>query len=111
MTHNKVNDKNFGEGFDALADTSQLTKITLINKETDKSFDVDNIPGKQASVKILYSIAQTNHSQITIKQARTGIALFGDYALEEQQQPNSHPNIRFLIDVIDNNEEWLVKAE
>ncbi len=105
------NNKNFGEGFNALADTSQLKKITLINRETDKSFHVENVPGKQASVKILYSISQTNHSQINIKQARTGIALFGDYALEEEQQPNSHPNIRFLIDVIDNNEEWLVKAE
>ena len=105
------NNKSFGEGFDALDDTSHLKKITLINRETDKSFTIDNIPGKQASVKILYSIAQTNHSQINIKQARTGIALFGDYALEEEQQPNSHPNIRFLIDVINNNEEWLLKAD
>lgn len=106
-----MSNKNFGEGFNDLPDTSHLKKIKLINRDTDKSFTIDNVPGKQASVKILYSIAQTNHSQISRKQARTGIALFGDYALEEDQQPNSHPNIRFLIDVMSNNEEWLVKVE
>ena len=105
------NEKTFGAGFDDLADTSDLKKVTFINRETDKSFSLENIPGKQASVKILYSIAQNNHSQINRSVARTGIALFGDYAQEEEQQPNSHPNIRFLMDVMTNNEEWLINAE
>ena len=105
------NEKTFGAGFDDLADTSHLKKVTFINRETDKLFSLENIPGKQASVKILYSIAQTNYSQINRCVARTGIALFGDYAQEEEQQPNSHPNIRFLMDVMKNNEEWLVNAE
>ena len=106
-----MSNKNFGAGFDGLADTSELKKVTFINRDTDKSFSLENIPGKQASVKILYSIAQTNHSQINRSVARTGIVLFGDYAQEEEQQPNSHPNIRFLMDVMTNNEEWLVNAE
>ena len=105
------NKKTFGAGFDDLTDTSHLKKVTFINRATDKSFSLENIPGKQASVKILYSIAQTNYSQINRSVARTGIALFGDYAQEEEQQPNSHPNIRFLMDVMANNEEWLVNAE
>ncbi|MFK8026878.1 MAG: DUF2322 family protein [Gammaproteobacteria bacterium] len=105
------NEKTFGAGFDDLADTSHLKNITFINRDTDQSFSLENIPGKQASVKILYSIAQTNHSQINRSVARTGIALFGDYAQEEEQQPNSHPNIRFLMNIMTNDEEWLVNAE
>ncbi len=104
------NQKNFGAGFDQLPDTNRLKKITFSNLASKQSYSIDNIPGKQASVKILFNISQDNDFKITIKQAAIGIALFGDYAEEEKQQPNSHPNIRLLLDIIEKNQTWKVKA-
>lgn len=102
--------QNFGAGFNNLPDTSQLKAITLSNIESNQSHSIDNVPGKQASVKILYNIAQANNFKITGEQANTGIALFGDYLEEENQQPNSHPNIRLLLDIIEGNQVWKVEA-
>jgi hypothetical protein len=104
------NAKNFGDGFNHLSDTSHLKKITLSSTVSHESHNIDNIPGKQASVKILYNISQANDFKITVEQANTGIALFGDYAEEEKQQPNSHPNIRLLLDIIEGNQVWVVEA-
>ena len=104
------NQKNFGADFNNLPDTSHLTSITLSDMNSDTSFSVDNIPGKQASVKILYAISQTNDFKISSAQASTGIALFGDYADEEKQQPGAHPNIKLLLDIIENNQVWKVEA-
>ena len=106
-----TNNKTFGTGFDQLSDTSHINRITLFNMDSNEIFSVDNLSGKQASVKILYSISQQSNSSITAQEAHTGIDLFGDYALDEQQHPNSHPNIRFLMNVIENNQHWKISCE
>jgi hypothetical protein len=36
--------------------------------------------------------------------------LFGDYAQEEMDSPGSHPNIRLLMDILTNKQEWAVSA-
>jgi hypothetical protein len=102
--------QTFGAGFDNLQDTSHLKKIILSNIKSKQSHSIDNIPGKQASVKILFNISQANDFKITVEQANIGIILFGDYAEEENQQPNSHPNIRLLLDIIKENQVWKVEA-
>ncbi|MFK7794053.1 MAG: DUF2322 family protein [Gammaproteobacteria bacterium] len=104
------NQKNFGADFNNLLDTSHLKSITLSDMSSGTSFRVDNIPGKQASVKILYAISQANDFKISRDQARTGVSLFGDYAEEEKQQPGAHPNIKLLFDIIENNQVWMVEV-
>ncbi len=102
--------KNFGADFNNLSDTSHLKKITLSSTDPKQNHSIENIPGKQASVKILYNISQNNDFKIAVEQAKTGIILFGDYVEEEMQQPNSHPNIRLLLDIIKENQVWDVEA-
>jgi hypothetical protein len=104
------NQKNFAAEFNNLPDTGHLEKITLSNIDSTQSHSIDNVPGKQASVKILYCIAQVNDFKITATQAEAGIVLFGDYTAEEKQQPNAHPNIRLLLDIIENHQTWEVEA-
>ena len=104
------NQKKFGDDFYQLAETSHLKSITLSDINSNSSFTVDNIPGKQASVKILYNISQANNFKITSKQAATGLALFADYAEEERRQPGSHPNIKLLFDIIAANQTWKVET-
>jgi|TARA_B110000240_G_C13462597_1_gene437378 hypothetical protein len=104
------NQKNFAAEFNHLPDTGHLKKITLSNIDSKQNHSVDNIPGKQASVKILYSIALDNNFKISATQAEAGIILFGDYTAEEKQQPNAHPNIRLLLDIIEHNQTWEVEV-
>ena len=103
-------DRQFGNGFDQLADTSHINTLILENCVTGSKISIDNIPGKQASVKILYAIAMANKFKITDKEAQTGITLFGDYAQEERDSPGSHPNIRLLLDILTDKQEWAVSA-
>ena len=104
-----MSNKNFGAGFDDLQSTDHFKNLKLTKQNGDEIITLDNIPGKQASVKILYSIA--NNSVIGTAEAQRGLALYGNYTEEEKQQPYAHPNIRLLIDVIENNESWTVTAE
>ena len=104
-----MSNKNFGAGFDDLQPTDHFKHLKLTNQNGNEIITLDNIPGKQASVKILYNIA--NNNVIGTTEAQTGLALYGDYTEEEKQQPYAHPNIRLLIDIIENNEQWSVEAE
>ena len=104
-----MSNKNFGEGFDQLQATDNFKKLYLNKQNSNETLSLDNIPGKQASVKILYNIA--NNSIIGTEEAQKGLALYGDYTQEEKQQPNSHPNIRLLLNIVENNESWAIKAE
>ena len=83
--HNSMTKQpQFGTGFDALPDTSFINSLVLINSKENIKHQIDNIPGKQASVKILYSVAQTNNNVITHTEALKGLSLFGDYAQQEK---------------------------
>ena len=101
----------FGNEFQSLPDTSFIKSLVLINSADNTNYFVDNIPGKQASVKILYSIAQNNNNVITPIEASIGLKLFGDYVQQEQHTPNSHPNIRLLLNTIKDKQKWLVKVK
>lgn len=103
-----MSNKQFGEGFNDLQATDHLKQLRLVKQNADEIITLDNIPGKQASVKILYNIA--NNSIIGIKEAERGLVLYGDYTEEEKQQPYAHPNIRLLLDIIENNQAWKIEA-
>ena len=106
-----MSDKHFGAGFDQLTDTSEIKTLCLCNVQSEQQLCIDNIPGKQASVKILCNIASTNNNLISTPQAELGLDLYGDYTQEELQNPNSHPNIRLLLDIIEHQQTWKVILE
>lgn len=101
----------FGKNFSQLPDTDHVSVIELNSSDSEKYHLIENIPGKQASVKIFYGISQANGYQITAHVARLGLEMFGEYVQEEKQTPNSHPNIRLLIDTIEYNRRWLVNIK
>lgn len=100
----------FGPEFKNLSDTSTLLAIELSNTTTNIQHTIKNNPGKQASVKIFYAISKNSNCKITPVEAEIGLDLYGDYVQQEQRQPNSHPNIRLLLDTIALNQTWLVKV-
>ena len=105
-----TNNIQFGHGFSNLSDTSTLQAIELSNETTNIRHEIKNDPGKQASVKIFYALSNSNNCKITPAEAKIGLGLYGDYVQQELQQPNSHPNIRLLLDTITLDQTWLVKV-
>ena len=101
---------NFGIEFDSLTDTPELYALELTHSDNGEVHTITNEPGKQASIKIYYAISRNDHFQITPVQAKIGLELYGDYVQQEQQQPNSHPNIRLLLNIIAQNQTWTVKT-
>ncbi len=96
----------FGEGFDKLPDSSHIVAIQVENPATHSKFLIENLPGKEASVRIYAGIAVKNI--ITAAEARKGLDLYGDYVQEELNFPNSHPNVRLLLDIIAENQQLLL---
>ena len=90
----------FGKNFGQIPDLAHIASCTLTNMQTSEQYVIENKPGKQASLKIMHSISQPNNL-ITPEQARVGLELYGDYVKEELQVPNSHPNIRLLMNCIE----------
>ena len=104
-------DKNFGAGFAQLADSAHITQLIVQDLQSDTQHILPNIPGKQASLKIYYAISRTPDNTITRQQARTGLELFGDYVADELEHPDAHPNIRLLLNIIENDETWQVNTD
>lgn len=97
---------SFGAVFNQLDDIASIHEIQLVNHESDASHIIKNQPGKQASVKIYNALAQMNNSKISTSEAIHGLELYGDYVAEEELAPNSHPNIRLLINIIKKQQTW-----
>ena len=100
----------FADDFYTLADCSHITQLNLYNNSSDSTHTLLNLPGKQASLKIFYAISRNPEQHISLSQAQRGLRLFGDYVAEEEAQPNSHPNIRLLLDIIQHKHVWVVTA-
>jgi len=103
--------KKFGEGFDHLADCSHITQLTVQDRQSDAVHILPNVPGKQASVKIYFAISRNANQTISPQEAQIGLQHYGDYVTEELEHPDAHPNIRLLLNIIENHEAWQVAVE
>ena len=103
-------DKTFGAGFSALEEYAEVNAITFKEKTTGRMHRLENIPGKQASLKILRAITLAD-GVLSTTEAEQGLILFGDYVADEQAVPNAHPNIRLLLDTIEHHLEWDISVE
>jgi len=103
--------KKFGEGFARLADSTHITQLTMKNTQSGAEHVLPNVPGKQASVRIYFAISRNAKKAISSQQAQIGLQLFGDYVTDELNHPDAHPNIRLLLNIIDNDEVWQVAVK
>ena len=100
----------FGEEFYSLPDTPDMHAIELTQCNSGKKHVIKNEPGKHASLKIYFAISRNTNFQITSAEAKIGLDLYGDYVQLEQQQSNSHPNVRLLLDIVAHKQSWTVKT-
>jgi len=102
--------KAFGTGFSTLKEYKEVSAITLKETSSERAHHIENIPGKQASLKILHAITLSS-CLLSQDEAEQGLILFGDYVADEIASPNTHPNIRLLLDTIEDNLQWDVTVE
>ena len=102
--------KEFGLGFSLLNDYSNVSAITFTEVTSMRTHRVENITGKKASLKILCAITEDS-AVLSVSEAPMGVDFFGDYVADEMASPNSHPNIRLLLDTIEHDFRWTVSIE
>ncbi|MDG1250420.1 MAG: DUF2322 family protein [Gammaproteobacteria bacterium] len=103
-------DKTFGSGFSSLEEYKDVNAITFKENNGERVHRIENIPGKQASLKILRAVT-LDSGVLSKSEAEQGLILFGDYVADEQASPNAHPNIRLLLDTIEHNLKWDISVE
>jgi len=62
-------------------------------------------------VKIYFAISRNANQTISPQEAQIGLQHYGDYVTEELEHPDAHPNIRLLLNIIENHEAWQVAVE
>ena len=87
------------------SDAIDYLELHWSGKENDATVieRLENIPGKHASVRIYHALSRLNQGKIGAQEAKEGIRLYGDYIDDEKREPNSHPNIRKLIEIVENS--------
>jgi hypothetical protein len=98
----------FSDAFEQLDEVSSIQEIHLTNEEKNAVHTIKNQPGKHASVKIYNALAQLNNGLLSTTEAIHGLELYGDYVAEEELTPNTHPNIRLLINIIKKQQAWQI---
>jgi len=68
---------------------------------------IENKPGKSGSLAVYYYL-KSEFGALTVDAATRGLGLFAEYANEARLKPGSHPNIDFLLALIENDEEYEV---
>lgn len=97
----------FHDDFAQLPSCDDIEYLELHPSDTENDPSLverlENIPGKQASVRIYHALHLLNDGHIGPQQAIEGLRLYGTYTDDEKREPYSHPNIRKLIDLVEKN--------
>ncbi len=80
----------------------------------DGSEVIHHIPaveGKLGSLKLYHALALQFDHQLNAESAKQGLMWFAEHVEDAKQNPNKHPNIDLLLNVVANNSLYLLKPE
>jgi len=84
----------------ALLDTIEgLTRITLTDANGNTVATIENLPGKQGSLRV-YQYLHQNFGLIDERAAAHGLAVFAEHTTDAKNRPGAHPNIDILMDIV-----------
>lgn len=102
--------KTLKENLTELPEVDDIKSLVLFEgSEVTPVTQIENRPGKSASLKIYHYLA-SQFGSISPKAAEKGLEIYAEYVEEAKGNPGAHPNIDLLFDVIANNRYLVVKA-
>lgn len=93
--------ENFKDNLAMLAPVDGVSKIELLDSNDSVVATIENIPGKQGSLKV-YAYLASEFGALNAKAAEHGLQVFAEHTDDAKQRPGAHPNIDRLFDVISN---------
>jgi hypothetical protein len=69
---------------------------------------IENKPGQAGSLAV-YAALNAKHGSINVAAAREGLTIYAEHTADAQANPDKHPNIDRLIQVIESGSDFTVK--
>lgn len=101
---------NFQEYLNTLPTIDHLSglDITLPNGET--VHHIPAAPGKLGSLRVYHALAVQFNGCLNTQSAQQGLTWFAEHVDDARAHPGKHPNIDFLLDVVKNGREYMLKS-
>ncbi|ABR73826.1 hypothetical protein CBG46_03090 [Actinobacillus succinogenes] len=99
---------NFNTILETLPGIDHLSGLNVLNGET-VIHHIPAAPGKLGSLRVYYALAQKFDAKLDRTSAEKGLELFAEHTVDAKIHPGKHPNIDLLMDVIAENDCYLLQ--
>ncbi|MEN9011016.1 MAG: DUF2322 family protein [Yoonia sp.] len=94
---------SFSDNLQLMPSIEGLARIELVTAAGAVVATVDNLPGKQGSLKVYQYLEQT-FGILNAAAAEHGLAVFAEHTQDAKNRPGAHPNIDRLFDIIEDGD-------
>ena len=92
----------FADNLKQIPGVDDIEKLELLDENGKVVATLENKPGKAGSLAV-YNHLILRHHKINAAVAREGLALFAEHTGDAEKNPDKHPNIDRLFEVIEKN--------
>lgn len=100
--------KRFTEILPTLESAEHIQKIELFNPNGSSAGKIENKPGSAGSVRVYHHLWK-KHGVINVDAAKEGLKIYAEHTEDAENNPEKHPNIDRLFEVIEAKKPLTVK--
>lgn len=89
---------SFKDNLTLLQPIEDLARIDLVDPNGNIVAAIDNLPGKQGSLRV-YQYLHQSFGTINADAAAHGLIVFAEHTTDAINRPGAHPNIDLLLDI------------
>ncbi|MBE2896045.1 DUF2322 family protein [Pasteurellaceae bacterium HPA106] len=93
---------NFQQTLATLASVEHLKGLIVLDKTGETVLSIPAIEGKLGSLKVYNTLAM-RFTELNSTAAKAGLILFAEHVDDAKRRPGAHPNIDFLLQVVEHD--------
>lgn len=97
----------FSEILSTLENADHIQTVELFHTNGSRAGKIENRPGSAGSVRVYHHLWK-KYGAITVEAAKEGLEIYAEHTEDAENNPDKHPNIDRLFDVIANKSELRV---
>jgi hypothetical protein len=101
--------KRFTEILPTLESADHIQRIELFNPNGSSAGKIENKPGSAGSVRVYHHLWK-KHGAINVDAAKDGLKIYAEHTEDAENNPEKHPNIDRLFEVIETKKSLTVKV-